>query len=77
MICKYRHFAVSAKIRFLSLILYGNVVTTLFPINWKEPFGRVMIESMACESPVIDCEKKELFMTIVFPDIPKSRRHKL
>ncbi|MGQ4668693.1 glycosyltransferase family 4 protein [Metabacillus halosaccharovorans] len=25
----------------------------LFPINWKEPFGLVMIESMACGTPVI------------------------
>jgi glycosyltransferase involved in cell wall biosynthesis len=26
---------------------------TLFPISWREPFGLVMIESMACGTPVI------------------------
>jgi len=33
--------------------LYGNAAATLFPIAWPEPFGRVMIESMACGTPVI------------------------
>ena len=27
--------------------------TTIFPIDWEEPFGLVMIESMACGTPVI------------------------
>jgi len=26
---------------------------TLFPIDWEEPFGLVMIESMACGTPVV------------------------
>jgi glycosyltransferase involved in cell wall biosynthesis len=27
--------------------------TTIFPIDWEEPFGLVMIESIACGTPVI------------------------
>jgi glycosyltransferase involved in cell wall biosynthesis len=30
-----------------------NARCTLFPIDWEEPFGLVMIESMACGTPVI------------------------
>lgn len=33
--------------------LLGNAAATLFPINWNEPFGLVMIESMATGTPVI------------------------
>lgn len=32
---------------------YKNAYATLFPINWEEPFGLVMIESMATGTPVI------------------------
>jgi glycosyltransferase involved in cell wall biosynthesis len=31
----------------------GNAAALLFPIAWREPFGLVMIESMACGTPVI------------------------
>jgi glycosyltransferase involved in cell wall biosynthesis len=33
--------------------LLQNARATLFPISWDEPFGLVMIESMACGTPVI------------------------
>jgi glycosyltransferase involved in cell wall biosynthesis len=33
--------------------LLQNATVTLFPITWREPFGLVMIESMATGTPVI------------------------
>ena len=38
----------SEKSKFL-----GNARAVLFPISWPEPFGLVMIEAMACGTPVI------------------------
>jgi glycosyltransferase involved in cell wall biosynthesis len=35
----------------------GDALALLFPIDWPEPFGLVMIEAMACGTPVLawDC----------------------
>jgi glycosyltransferase involved in cell wall biosynthesis len=31
----------------------GNAAALIFPIAWREPFGLVMIEAMACGTPVV------------------------
>jgi glycosyltransferase involved in cell wall biosynthesis len=38
-------------------IFIGNALALLFPIDWPEPFGLIMIEALACGTPVIawDC----------------------
>lgn len=32
--------------------LYGKAAVLAFPIQWEEPFGMVMVEAMACGTPV-------------------------
>jgi len=50
----------SSSIEYVGEVSHGEKVellqharATLFPIAWEEPFGLVMIESMACGAPVI------------------------
>jgi len=33
--------------------LLANSIAMLFPVQWSEPFGLVMIEAMACGTPVL------------------------
>jgi glycosyltransferase involved in cell wall biosynthesis len=35
------------------LRLLGNARALVFPIDWPEPFGLVMVEAMACGTPVV------------------------
>jgi len=37
--------------------LFANASCLLLPITWPEPFGLVMVESMACGTPVISFNK--------------------
>jgi glycosyltransferase involved in cell wall biosynthesis len=39
----------------IKLALMGGASALLNPIQWSEPFGLVMIEAMACGTPVVGC----------------------
>lgn len=47
--------------------LYQNAAAYLFPIQWSEPFGLVMIEAMACGTPVIAYDQGSV------PEVIKDR----
>ncbi len=49
----------------------GNAAALLFPIAWREPFGLVMIEAMACGTPVIAFENGSV------PEVLEDGRHRL
>jgi glycosyltransferase involved in cell wall biosynthesis len=36
--------------------LYGKAACLVFPVRWPEPFGMVMVEAMACGTPVVALE---------------------
>jgi len=48
--------------------LYQKAKGVLYPLRWEEPFGLVIIESMACGTPVIGFKKGSL------PEIIKDKK---
>jgi len=57
---KYVGNLLSESIRFIGPLSseekishYANAKAFIFPIQWEEPFGLVMVEAMACGTPVV------------------------
>ncbi|MDD2753142.1 MAG: glycosyltransferase [Candidatus Portnoybacteria bacterium] len=49
-----KNIVYSGEVDFKTKIkLFQKAAATLFPIQWDEPFGLVLVESMACGAPVI------------------------
>jgi glycosyltransferase involved in cell wall biosynthesis len=47
---------------------YKNALALLYPIEWQEPFGLVMVEAMACGTPVIAFNKGSV------PEVVKDKK---
>lgn len=46
---------------------YKNAIAFLYPLQWEEPFGLTMVESMACGTPVIAFKRGSV------PEIVKNK----
>lgn len=48
--------------------IYKNAIAFLYPLQWEEPFGLTMIESMACGTPVIAFKRGSI------PEVIKDKK---